>query len=292
MFARRSDASKVAFVHLVTQLKEAGYRLIDCQIASAHLAHFGAESIPRRRFIEELREACVQPVQAVPWNAAVCERRHARASPDHHPHRDAVCGRAACVLFFARRGGGDAVRRPESTHVHRALQRAGGRRLPQQRRVWRRNQDLAVQITATRTSDEHFSLYRRYMAARHPGGGMDVSDPEQYRAFLFSPWSDTRCLEFRAGDHLLAVAIIDRLRQGWSAVYTYYEPDEAQRSLGTFAVLWQIEQCQGLALPWVYLGYWIPECVKMRYKVQFQPLEVFREGRWQVNQRRDAFPSA
>lgn len=161
----------------------------------------------------------------------------------------------------------------------------------QQRRVWRRNQDLAVQLTATRTSDEHFSLYRRYMAARHPGGGMDVSDPEQYRAFLFSPWSDTRCLEFRAGDRLLAVAIIDRLRQGWSAVYTYYEPDDAQRSLGTFAVLWQIEQCRGLALPWVYLGYWIPQCVKMRYKVQFQPLEVFREGRWQANQRRDALPA-
>lgn len=77
MFARRSDASKVAFVHLVTQLKEAGCRLIDCQIASAHLAHFGAESIPRRRFIEELREACAQPVHAAPWNATGLERRHA-----------------------------------------------------------------------------------------------------------------------------------------------------------------------------------------------------------------------
>lgn len=153
----------------------------------------------------------------------------------------------------------------------------------QQRRVWRRNQDLDVQITAVRASDEHFSLYRRYMAARHPGGGMDIADPEQYRTFLFSPWSDTRCIEFRAGDHLAAVAVVDQLRQGWSAVYTYYEPDEAQRSLGIFAVLWQIERCRALGLPWVYLGYWIPQCAKMRYKMRFQPLEVFREGRWQVN---------
>lgn len=153
----------------------------------------------------------------------------------------------------------------------------------QQRRVWRRNQDLSVQLTVTHASEEHFLMYRRYMAIRHPGGGMDVSDLEQYRAFLFSPWSDTRCLEFRSDERLVAVAVIDRLRQGWSAVYTYYEPEETQRSLGTFAVLWQIEQCRRSALPWVYLGYWIPQCAKMRYKVQFQPLEVFREGRWQVN---------
>lgn len=77
MFARRPDASKVAFVHLVMRLKEAGYGLIDCQVASAHLARFGAVSIPRRRFIEELRAACVSPVPVAPWRASVCERRHA-----------------------------------------------------------------------------------------------------------------------------------------------------------------------------------------------------------------------
>lgn len=151
----------------------------------------------------------------------------------------------------------------------------------QQRRVWRHNQDLQVQFASTRQTQEQFSLYRRYMAARHAGGGMDVSDPAQYQAFLFSPWSDTRSIEFRVDGRLIAVAIIDWLVRGWSAVYTYYEPGEGKRSLGVFAVLWQIEQCRRLGLPWVYLGYWIPQCAKMNYKVQFQPLEIFRQGRWQ-----------
>lgn len=150
-----------------------------------------------------------------------------------------------------------------------------------QRRIWRRNQDLCVQLTGGGASEEQFALYRRYMAARHAGGGMDVTDPMQYRAFLFSSWSDTRCVEFRAGERLLAVAIIDWLRQGWSAVYTYYEPEAPQRSLGVYAVLWQIEQCRRLGLPWVYLGYWIPACAKMRYKAEFQPLELYRDARWQ-----------
>lgn len=77
MFAHRPDASKVAFVHLVMRLKEAGYGLIDCQVASAHLARFGAVSIPRQRFIQELHAAWASPVQAAPWQVIVYERRHA-----------------------------------------------------------------------------------------------------------------------------------------------------------------------------------------------------------------------
>lgn len=154
----------------------------------------------------------------------------------------------------------------------------------QQRRVWKRNQDLQAELATVHQSEEQFLLYRRYMAVRHAGGGMDVADPAQYHAFLFSRWSDTRCIEFRERNRLLAVAVIDWLRQGWSAVYTYYDPNERQRSLGTFAVLWQIEQCRRLGMSWVYLGYWIPQCSKMSYKAQFQPLEVFRQGRWQPHQ--------
>lgn len=152
----------------------------------------------------------------------------------------------------------------------------------QQRRVWRHNEDLVMSVAAARDSESHFALYRRYMAARHAGGGMDVADPDQYQAFLFSPWSATECIEFRAADRLVAVAIVDRLQQGWSAVYTYYDPDEGRRSLGTFAILWQIEQCRRLGLSWLYLGYWIPECSKMSYKVRFRPLELFRQGQWQT----------
>ncbi len=131
-------------------------------------------------------------------------------------------------------------------------------------------------------TDEHFALYRRYISARHAGGDMDVSNPEQYRDFLLSSWADTWCYEFRLGQRLLAVGVIDRLAQGLSAVYTFFDPDYAERGLGTFAVLWEIADAQKRGLPWLYLGYWIEECPKMSYKNQFSPLEIYRDGRWQA----------
>ncbi|MEK7321634.1 MAG: arginyltransferase [Pseudomonadota bacterium] len=150
-----------------------------------------------------------------------------------------------------------------------------------QRRTWQRNQDLQVHLVPARFNAAHFDLYRRYIAARHPGGGMDVNDPAQYESFFVSPWSETWCAEIRDQDRLLAVAVIDRLQQGWSAVYTYFDPAQARRSLGGFAVLWQIEECRRLGLPWLYLGYWVEQSPKMAYKNQFQPMEVLRQGGWQ-----------
>jgi len=151
----------------------------------------------------------------------------------------------------------------------------------QQRRTWQRNQDIHVRLVPARFDAAHFDLYRRYIAARHPGGGMDVNDPAQYESFFMSPWSETWCAEFREQDQLLAVAVIDRVQQGWSAVYTYFDPAQTRRSLGGFAVLWQIEECRRLDLPWLYLGYWVEQCPKMAYKNQFQPMEILRQGRWQ-----------
>jgi arginine-tRNA-protein transferase len=110
---------------------------------------------------------------------------------------------------------------------------------------------------------------------------MDVRSPERYREFILSSWSDTWCYEFRLGSRLLAVAVIDRLMQGLSAVYTFFDPAYAGRGLGTFAVLWQISDAKRMGLPWVYLGYWIQECPKMSYKNRFRPLEIFRDGHWQ-----------
>lgn len=150
-----------------------------------------------------------------------------------------------------------------------------------QRRTWRRNQDLEVNLIPADFREEYFTLYRLYIGNRHPGGDMDVSSPERYREFILSSWSDTWCYEFRLGSRLLAVAVIDRLRQGLSAVYTFFDPAYASRGLGTFAVLWQISDAKRMGLPWVYLGYWIQECPKMSYKNRFRPLEIFRDGHWQ-----------
>lgn len=150
-----------------------------------------------------------------------------------------------------------------------------------QRRTWRRNQDLNVNLIPADFSEEYFTLYRLYVGNRHPGGDMDVSSPERYREFILSSWSDTWCYEFRLGSRLLAVAVVDRLVQGISAVYTFFHPACAGRGLGTFAVLWQISDAKRMGLPWVYLGYWIQECPKMSYKNHFRPLEIFRDGHWQ-----------
>lgn len=149
-----------------------------------------------------------------------------------------------------------------------------------QRRTWKRNADLTIGAVSTAFRVEHFALYNRYQHARHPDGGMAASGADQYLEFLASPWSDTRFYEFRRAGELLAVAVVDRLADALSAIYTFFEPAETRRGLGTFAILWQIEEARRLGLGWVYLGYWIRESAKMRYKAHFRPLEVFRQGKW------------
>ncbi|MGE4337786.1 MAG: arginyltransferase [Pigmentiphaga sp.] len=149
-----------------------------------------------------------------------------------------------------------------------------------QRRTWRRHQDLTPHVGRLVWSAEHYALYQRYQASRHAGGGMDHDNREQYAQFLLASSVNTRLVEFREPDHtLVMVSIIDVLDQGLSAVYTFYDPDTIG-SLGTWSILWQIEQCRELGLPWLYLGYWIAESPKMSYKTSFRPLEALQLGRW------------
>lgn len=149
-----------------------------------------------------------------------------------------------------------------------------------QRRIWKRNADLQVTRLAAGYHEEHFALYRQYIRSRHPGGGMDEASPEKYCSFLCSSWCDTYFYEFRLDDRLLGVSVVDHLSQGLSAVYTFFDIAEDHRSLGVYAVLWQVEEARRFGLPWVYLGYWIKECPKMSYKDQYRPLEIFENGEW------------
>jgi arginine-tRNA-protein transferase len=110
---------------------------------------------------------------------------------------------------------------------------------------------------------------------------MDNLSPEQYLEFLTSGWADTRFFEFRLGDQLAAVAVTDILAGGLSALYTYFEPEWEARSLGVFAVLWQLERARALGLPYLYLGYWVRDCRKMSYKDRFRPLEAWDGSQWQ-----------
>lgn len=149
-----------------------------------------------------------------------------------------------------------------------------------QRRCAARNADLVVTREAPECSDEVFELYSRYLRHRHAGGGMDDATPESFGEFLCTPAIEAEFLSFRLGGRLVAVAVTDVLDTGLSANYTFFDPAEAKRSLGTFAVLTQIEEARRRGLEHLYLGYWIERSDKMRYKSRFRPLELYRDGRW------------
>ena len=149
-----------------------------------------------------------------------------------------------------------------------------------QRRAWARHQDLIAIEQPLEFFEDHYQLYQRYQAARHSGGGMDLDNREQYSHFLLQSHVDTRLVEFREHGVLRMVSVIDRLSDGLSSVYTFYEPDHPRGALGTYGILWQVEAARRLDLAHVYLGYWIAESPKMAYKARFRPLEALIDGDW------------
>ncbi len=149
-----------------------------------------------------------------------------------------------------------------------------------QRRCWNRNRDLSVSSSLNIDTDEHYKLYASYIEQRHADGDMYPPSREQFTSFLTSEWGVTEYLEFRLQGRLLAVAVCDRMDNGYSAVYTFFDPREERRSLGSYAILWQIELTRQLGLESVYLGYWIKACDKMNYKTQYRPLELLIDHRW------------
>ena len=182
-----------------------------------------------------------------------------------HIYRPACRGCAGCV----------PVRIPVDTFVPDRSQR----------RNWAANTSVITLVDRPAAfHDAHLALYQTYLAERHPyqqGGMSEESSEESYRRFLVDPWGGTtRFIELRLDTRLVGVAVTDVLERGLSAVYTFFDPRESARALGTFAVLAQIEATRRLALPYLYLGYWISNCRKMNYKERFRPLDAWDGQAW------------
>ena len=182
------------------------------------------------------------------------------------------------------RRGGAHLYRPHCTHCRACVPT----RVPVDRFRWsrrfrrvdRRNADAEKRVEPAEFREEHYELYARYIAGRHADGSMYPPSRAQFRSFLLAPWSRTLFLSTYLDGALAAVAVTDVLPDALSAIYTYFDPALPRRSLGVYSILHQIEECRRRRLAHLYLGFWIEDAPKMRYKTDFRPVELLRGGRW------------
>lgn len=132
-----------------------------------------------------------------------------------------------------------------------------------------------------RATPEQFRLFAAYQGSRHRDSDMAAMTYADYRSMVEDTAVRTAVVEYRNSEGaLFAVSLIDRLDDGLSAVYSFFDPALDRRSLGTWCILWLVEECRQRSLPYVYLGYWIAESPKMAYKARFPALERLTDGAW------------
>jgi arginine-tRNA-protein transferase len=154
-----------------------------------------------------------------------------------------------------------------------------------QKRILRRNAALKRNATSPWATEDQFALFRRYLDYRHAEGGMADMDIFEFAAMIEETPIRSRVIEYsetegHGPNELSAVSLTDVFDDGLSMVYSFYDPDLAGRSLGTFLILDHIEIAKAAGLPYVYLGYWVPGSKKMGYKAGFTGLEIFKAGQW------------
>ena len=150
-----------------------------------------------------------------------------------------------------------------------------------QRRAWRRNGHLHATWRPPQATAEQYAVFSRYVSSRHDGGDMADMSWDDYRAMIEDAPVRSGVVEWRdPAGRLRAAMLVDRLGDGISAVYSFFEPEDASSSPGTFLVLDTIVQCKAQGLPYLYLGYWVAESRKMAYKSRFQPMEGLGMTGW------------
>jgi arginyl-tRNA--protein-N-Asp/Glu arginylyltransferase len=150
------------------------------------------------------------------------------------------------------------------------------------RRVMRRNADIASDMRIAVPTSEQYAIFRAYLDSRHRDGGMADMTVLDYAMMVEDSHIETRIIEYRTkgNGELIAIALTDVLGDGLSMVYSFFEPDLAARSLGTFMVLDHIARAQRMGLAYVYLGYWVRGSRKMDYKSRFLPQERLMPDGW------------
>jgi len=148
------------------------------------------------------------------------------------------------------------------------------------RRVQKANADIVTKVCDARATSEQYALFKRYLDARHAGGGMTQMSFVDYEYMVEDTPVHSVLVEYRLrsepGQPLIAVALTDVMPDGLSMVYSFYDPAAVGRGLGNFMILDHIRQVQSAGLGYVYLGYWVKDSPKMAYKALFRPLEVQR----------------
>lgn len=150
------------------------------------------------------------------------------------------------------------------------------------KRVLKKNSHLTMDVEPSAFREEDYALFERYINQRHADGDMYPASQSGYEDFLATSKPFSFHIRYFDGNTLVGVAVTDQLKTGLSAIYTFFEPELEKDSLGVFSVLRQIELCNALHLPYLYLGYWVPGCQKMQYKTQYKPTELLIDGEWQT----------
>lgn len=151
------------------------------------------------------------------------------------------------------------------------------------RRVSKSNAEVTVTECGPVATEEQYALFQLYQQSRHSSGDMARMDFVDYRALIEETPVESTVWEFRNSDEcLVGACLVDRIENGLSAVYSFFDPELSSQSLGTYIILWLIEQAKELKLPYVYLGFWVDKCDKMSYKAKFQPLEMYSPSGWNI----------